>query len=65
MPKIPKQRRGGSFGGSGHGESKFTSIGRGGRPSAGRAKGKGCALFLLVGFGVATAIGVGVGQWMS
>lgn len=62
MPKIPKQRGSGSFGGSGHGESKFRSVRRGGRPGAGRAKSSGCALFLVVGVGVATAVGAYVGS---
>lgn len=63
MPKIPKQRGGGGFGGSGHGESKFLSVRRGGRPSAGR-KSSGCALFLIVGMG-AVAIASWVGPWLT
>ena len=64
MAKIPKQRGGGKTGGSGHGASKFKSIQRGGRPSAGRAKG-GCALFLIIGVGVATGLGAWAGQWLA
>lgn len=65
MPKIPKPRGGSSgFGGGSHSESKFKSVRRGGRPSAGR-KSSGCALFLIVGLGLTAAIGTGVGHWLA
>lgn len=65
MAKIPKQRGSGGFGGSGHGESKFKSVRRGGRPSSGRAKSSGCAVLLIAGVGVATGLGTWVGQWLT
>lgn len=52
MGKIPKPRKGGSFGGSGHAESKFKSVRRGGRPGASRPKKSGgslCLVFCLAG----------------
>lgn len=59
---VPKQRKGGSFGGSGHGESKFKSVRRGGRPGSGRAKKADsawpCAVVVLAG-GAVLAVAAG------
>lgn len=65
MAKIPKQRGSGGFGGGGHGDSKFKSVRRGGRPSAGRAKSSGCVLVILTGGAIAVGAGTAVGQWLS
>lgn len=58
---VPKQRKGGSFGGSGHGESKLKSVRRGGRPGAGRAKKADsawpCAVVVLAGCAVLAIVG--------
>lgn len=57
MSKIPKQRKGGQTGGSGHGESKFKSVRRGGRPGAGRKSSTPCVVVVLAGFAVLAVVG--------
>lgn len=58
MGKIPKPRKGGQTGGSGHAGSKFTSVRRGGRPGAARGKSASpCLPVLLAGFAVLAVVG--------